>query len=76
MAIDILKNGTTTKYVKICPYCGCVFTYKKADTQYVAGEEYRMLECPMEDCKQVIKATWKEYNEDVDWTNSELRGRI
>jgi hypothetical protein len=76
MSIKIIKNGTSTEYVKICPYCGCVFTYRKVDTQCVVGEDYRMLECPMEECKQLSRATWKVYDEGVDWTNPELKGRV
>ena len=33
MTIEIIKEGKTKKFTKICPNCGCEFEYEKSDVK-------------------------------------------
>lgn len=38
MAIKIIKQGKQTKFMKICPDCGCEFEYEQEDVGCWAGD--------------------------------------
>lgn len=57
--IQIIKKGNIPKYVAVCPYCGCKFTYQEDDL-YNIDEYFRLnslgyyVKCPMDGCGTII----------------------
>lgn len=58
--IDIIKRGSTKKFIIVCAECITTFTYEKRDT---FTEErfniYKSIRCPV--CGEELEATFKEF---------------
>ena len=51
--MKVLKHGTTTKYVAVCPHCGCEFEF--LETEAITGWSPKELYVHCPECHDVVR---------------------
>lgn len=51
--MEILKRGNTTKYVAVCPHCGCTFSFLETETTIGWLPKEMYVHCP--ECHDVVR---------------------
>ena len=70
----ILERGTTKTYEKVCPYCGCKYTYTTTDLKQINANEL-VVKCP--DCElfNFIEEPKQESNK-IKYTKTDTAGDV